>query len=195
MGDVSVEDAKSRVLAEAQGYYQGINFKLAPWPSSAKQVAEAASLQLALCETEDLAKAVVAYSDDSDPTSPMPRGFQNAIFAVTATPSALSNATDRAKRLLAAELIEKDHKSGDSAKLVRDQLKRIIPQLTREFAIQTRRAFDRVVLPGGSVAVSTGSFSLKRFLTILRGIWFIQRSVSTSHSAVMKPAKSTLRSS
>jgi len=151
MSNVPLEDARSRVLSEAQGYFQGINFKPAAWPTSAKQVSESTSLQLALCETEELAKAICAYSDNSDPAAPMPRGFQNAIFAVTATPSALNNAIERAQRLLSAEGIQREHKSGESGRLVREQLKKILPKLTREFAIQTRRAFDRVVLPGGAV--------------------------------------------
>ncbi|MCI0333338.1 MAG: DUF499 domain-containing protein, partial [Planctomycetes bacterium] len=179
MTDIPLEDAKSRVLAEAQAYFQGINFKVAAWPVSPKQVPESAQLQLALCETEELAKAVCAYADTTDPGAPMPRGFQNAIFAVTTTQSALNNAVERAQRLLAAEAIEREHKSGESGRLVRDQLKKIMPALGREFQIQTRRAFDRVVLPGGSVkqlderylvadeeALKTvkGQASLKRFL-------------------------------
>lgn len=147
---VPLEDARSRVLAEAQGYFQGMTFKLAAWPASARQVSESAALQLALCEEEKLAKAVVAYNDDSDPAAPMPRGFQNAIFAVTATPSALSEAVRRAQRLMAAEAIEKENK-GESGKLIREQLKKVQPELLKQFGLQTRRAFDRVVLPGGAV--------------------------------------------
>jgi len=150
MTDVPLEDARSRVLSECQSYFQGMTFKPAAWPTSAKQVSESAALQLALCETEDLAKAVCAYADNTDPAAPMPRGFQNAILAITATPSALNNAIERAQRLLAAEAIEREHK-GESGRLVREQLKKILPTLTREFRIQTRRAFDRVVLPGGAV--------------------------------------------
>lgn len=151
LGDISVEDARSRVLAEAQGYFQGITFKVAAWPDSAKQVPESATLQLALCEDEKTARSVVAYSDDTEPTAPMPRGFQNAIFAITATPSALTEAIRRAQRLMAAELIEKENRTGESGKLIREQMKRINPELLKQFGLQTRRSFDRVVLPGGSV--------------------------------------------
>lgn len=149
-GRVPFEDAKSRILAEAQGYFSGPAFKLAPWPTSAKQVAESAELQLALCETEKIARSVCAYSDDSDPDAPIPRRFQNAIVAVTATPAALAAAMDRAKRLLAAEAIGREHK-GESGKMVRDQIQRLMPELQKQFQIQTRRAFDRVVLAGGAV--------------------------------------------
>jgi hypothetical protein len=150
LADVPVEDARSRVLAEAQGYFQGMTFKLAPWPTSAKQVPESANLQLVLCEDEKIAKAVVACSDDTDPAAPMPRAFQNAIFAATATPSALNEAIRRAQRLMAAEAIERENK-GESGKLVREQLKKIQPELLKQFSLQTRRSFDRVVLPGGAV--------------------------------------------
>ncbi len=83
--------------------------------------------------------------------APIPRGFQNAVVAVTATPSALDHAVDRARRLLAAEAIERDHKTGEGAKMVREQLQRIKPELHRQFRLQTCRAFDRVVLAGGNV--------------------------------------------
>jgi hypothetical protein len=33
--DIPIEDAKSRVLSEAQGYFTGPVFKLAPWPANA----------------------------------------------------------------------------------------------------------------------------------------------------------------
>jgi hypothetical protein len=147
---VPIEDARRRVEAEAQGYFTGPTFTPYNWPSSAKQVPESAKLQLALCENEKIAKAVCAYSDDSDPASPMPRGFINAILAVTATPASITSAVDRAQRMLAALEIDKENK-GDSGKLVREQLKRILPDLTKQFQVQTRRAFDVVVLPGGVV--------------------------------------------
>lgn len=150
-GKIPLEDAKSRVMAEAQSYFAGPTFKLAPWPTCARQVPESASLQLALCETEAIAKTVCAFADDSDPQAPIPRRFINAIFAVTATPTAFNAAVDRAQRLLAAEAIEHENEKGDTAKLVRDQLQRVKPELQKQFRIQTCRAFDRLVLSGGSV--------------------------------------------
>ena len=176
--DISQEDAKSRVLAEAQGYFSGMTFKVANWPTSAKQVSESATLQLALCESEKIAKAVCAFEDDSDPAAPMPRRFQNAILAVTASPTAFDAAVEKAQRMLAAMEIERENK-GDTGKLVRDQLRKISPELHRQFAIQTRRAFDVVVLPGSAVGhideqyqvsdehilqKAHGQSSLKRFL-------------------------------
>lgn len=147
--DVSIEDGRSRMLADAQQYFAGPTFRLSPWPESGRQVAESADLQLALCEDEKTAHAVCEYADDSDPQAPIPRRFQNAIVAITATPAALAAAVDRARRLLAAEQIERQNKTGETSKLVRDQLQRIKPELQRQFRIQTFRAFDRVVLAGG----------------------------------------------
>ncbi len=149
MTDIPLEDAKGRVLAEAQGYFAGPAFKLSPWPKNSKQVPESGELQLVLSESEKIAKAVCAYVDDTDPQAPIPRRFQNAILGVTATPPALNGAIDRAQRLLAAEAIERDHRVGESGKLVREQLKRIMPELQKQFRIQTCRAFDRVILAGG----------------------------------------------
>jgi hypothetical protein len=150
MNYISLEDARSRVLAEAQGYFQGPAFRLAAWPLNARQVPESAELQLALCETEPLARIVCAFSDDSDPQAPIPRRFLNATLAITVTPSALSAAVEKSQRLMAAESIEKEYKSGEAGKLIRDQLQRIKPELQKQFRIQTCRAFDRVVFAGGA---------------------------------------------
>ncbi|MFQ5830736.1 MAG: hypothetical protein ACE5JD_16510, partial [Candidatus Methylomirabilia bacterium] len=68
---------------------------------------------------------------------------------MTATATAFGRALDRGQRLLAAEAIEREHRSGDSGKLVREQLQRLKPELQRQFCLQTCRAFDRVVLSAG----------------------------------------------
>jgi hypothetical protein len=151
MTRVASEDARSRMMAEVQQYFGGPEFKLASWPSSAREVRPSADLQLALCENEKLAKLVCAYEDDIDPHAPIPRGFVNAIVAVTAAAPALADALDRAKRLLAAEEIDREVRQGDSNRLARDQLQKVLPELKRRFAVQSRRAFDRVVLAGGQV--------------------------------------------
>jgi hypothetical protein len=150
MGQIPIEDAKSRVLAEAQSYFAGPTFKLAAWPTSARQVPESAELQLVLAEDEKIAKAVCAYADDTDSRAPIPRRFRNAIVAVTATALTFNAAVDRAQRLLAAEAIEREHRTGETSRLVREQLQRIKPELQKQFRIQTCRAFDRVVLAGGA---------------------------------------------
>ncbi len=150
MGKVSIEDARGRVLAEVQGYFSGPGFKLASWPQNARQVPNNADLQLALCDDEAKARLVCACEDDSNPERPMPRQFINAIVAITANPSALSAAVERAQRMLAADQILEENKSGESGKLVREQLKTILPRLQKDFRIQACRAFDRVVLPGGT---------------------------------------------
>jgi len=149
-GRIPIEDAKSRVLAEAQGYFTGPGFKLAAWPASARQVPEAADLQLVLCEEEKTARSVCANADDGDPQAPIPRRFQNAIVAITATASGLGAAIERARWLLAAEAIEKEHRTGDAGKMVREQLQRLKPELHKQFRMQTYRAFDRIVLAGGT---------------------------------------------
>jgi len=150
MAQISIEDARSRVLSEAHEYFKGMYFHLCAWPTSANQVPDKVDLQLALCEDEKIACSVIAYSDDSEPASPMPRLYKNAIVAVAPTPSSLNDAIQRARRMNAAENIGKEHRTGDAGKIVREQLKRVQPELTHQFQIQARRAFDRVVLPGCS---------------------------------------------
>lgn len=148
---VPLEDAEARVRTEAQQYFGGAGFRLAPWPEHARQVSDSADLQLALCQTEDIAKAVSAYADDTDPAAPVPRRYQNAIVAVAATLAVFRNAVARAQGLIAAEQIEKDYRTGEQGRQIREQLARLKPELDRQFRIQTRRAFDRVVLAGGHV--------------------------------------------
>ena len=160
IADIPFEDGKSRVLSEVQQYFQGPEFKLAAWPARASQVSNSSELQLALCEEEKLAKRVCQFEDDSDDSALMPRGFQNAILAITATPSALNHAIDRARRLLASEAIERDHKTGDSSKLVREQLTKLRPEFTKQFRLQAYRAFDRVVLGNGQVLSLDESYQI-----------------------------------
>jgi len=152
MSDIPLETAKDRVYSEAQGYFSGLTFRVTPWPMNARQVPESARLQLALCETEKIARLVCSYSDDSDPASLIPRRFQNAIVAVAPITSAFNAAVESAQRLLACEAIEREHRTGEAGRLVREQLQKVKPGYERTFRIQTRRAFDRVVLAGGHTA-------------------------------------------
>jgi hypothetical protein len=148
---IPIEDAKARVLAEVHGYFSGPTFTLRAWPNSAKQVADSATLQLALCEEEKLARSVCDLKDDSDPQAPIPRTFRNAILAVAPSPAALNQAVDYAQRLIAAEKLEKEHERGESGKLVREQIQRVAPEFLKQFRLQASRAFDRVVLADGKV--------------------------------------------
>lgn len=146
-----LEEAKDLVRAEAQQFFNGPQLKLCAWPSSAQQVAPVAELQLALCDSEDLARRVCAYEDESDPNAPMPRGFRNAVLAVAPSPSAYSLAIERAQRVLAAEEIKKDYEKDPAQKLAFDQLaQKVLPDLRKQVRVQTYRAFDRLVLGSGT---------------------------------------------
>ena len=147
---IDADDAKSRIRAEVQQYFGGAIYKLAPWPQNAAQVPETADLQLALCETEADAVKMVTLSDDRDPGSPIPRGFKNAILAVTASPAKWVSAIEKAQRLMAAEKIERENSTGTQGKLVLEQLHRAKPDLTKQFYFASYRAFDRVVVGGKS---------------------------------------------
>lgn len=70
---------------------------------------------------------------------------------MTATTSTLNKALDGAQRLMAIEALEKENKTGETAKLIREQLQRVRPAYQRNFRLQTYRAFDRVVLSGALV--------------------------------------------
>jgi len=145
---VPLEDAEARLQGEAQAYFGGAGFRLRAWPETPKQVPETVELQLALCHTPELAQSVCQYVDDAEPGAPVRRRFINAICAVTAKKAAYDNAVSRAQAVLAAEEIEKEYRTGEAGAAIRDQLKRLKPELERQFKIQTRRAFDQVVLSG-----------------------------------------------
>jgi hypothetical protein len=148
MRDVNSEDARSRVLGDAQGYFGGPAFRLVSWPKTASAVPESAEFQLVLCEETDIAAAVCEFQDNSDPLARMPRGFRNSIVAVAPTRGSFEEAITRARRLMAAEAIEKDAK-GESGKQTRDQLLRVKPELQKRFHTQTRRAFDQIYSASG----------------------------------------------
>lgn len=147
MRNVSLEDATSRVLGDAQTYFVG-RWRIVAWPKSAGQVSDSPELQLALCDDPGIAESVAKYSDDSNPQAPMPRQFRNAIVAIAPTPAALNEAIARAQRLIAAETIEKES-TGEAKKLAREQLQRVKPELQKRFHTQTRRAFDQLFLATG----------------------------------------------
>ena len=158
---IDAHEAQSRVMSEVQQYFGGLTFKLAAWPTSAKQVPNSADLQLVLCSDEALAERICAYEDDTtNPDHPFPRPFRNAIIAVTAKTAAFDGITQQARRLLAAEAIEREYRGGESGKLVRDQLNTIMPGLRTQFSRQARRAFDRVVLASGSVGTLEEAFQV-----------------------------------
>ncbi|MGD0916904.1 MAG: DUF499 domain-containing protein [Thermodesulfobacteriota bacterium] len=146
---VDLQEAKERVFTETQSYFAGPVFSLSSWPDRPKDVLERKDLQLVLCGDVKLAEQVCAYADTTDPGAPVPRRFRNAIVAIAPSPDGFNTAIEKARRLIAAEQIERDAKHGESHALVREQLNRIKPTLSREFKIQTCRAFDTVVRTEG----------------------------------------------
>lgn len=146
---IDIEDARQRVLSEVQGYYGGAVFKLAPWPQLARHVSESADLQLALCSDRKTAELVCRFHDDTDPKAPMPRGFLNAIVAISPSQGAFDQAVNRARRLLAAQAIQKESGAGDQGKMIREQLQKHLPELEKQFRLQSARAFDQVVTAAG----------------------------------------------
>lgn len=147
---IPLADAESRVQTEAQQYFQGAAFKMRNWPEHANAVPDVAQFQVVLCDSETRARSVAGNSDDRDPSAPIKRRFINAVVALAPTESAYRAAVHRAQSLMAAEELEREYKTGDSGAMIREQLKRIKPELDKQFRVQARRAFDRVVLADGS---------------------------------------------
>lgn len=136
-------DALARVHAEAQGYFQGALFKVVPWPQGARQVPDTAKLQLALCDSVDLAKSIASLGNEEDDS---PRQYRNAIVAVAPAKDPLDSAVSLARRVLAAEQILAEYKTGDAGKKIRDQIEPLLTSSRRDLGIQSRRAFSNVVL-------------------------------------------------
>jgi len=147
---IPLADAESRVQTEAQQYFAGAGFKVRNWPEHANAVPDVAQFQLVLCASEAKAKSTAAHADDRDAGAPIKRRFINALVAVAPTDAAYRAAVQRAQSLMAAEELEREYRTGDSGALIREQLKRLRPELEKQFRVQARRAFDRVVLADGS---------------------------------------------
>lgn len=147
---VLLADAESRVQTEAQQYFQGTGFKVRNWPEHANAIPDVAQFQLVLCSSEETARSAVVHADDRDPAAPIKRRFINAVVAVAPTDAAYRAAVQRAQSLMAAEELEREYRSGDSGAMIREQLKRIKPELEKQFRVQARRSFDRAVLADGS---------------------------------------------
>lgn len=147
---IPLADAEARVQTEAQQYFAGASFKVRNWPEHANAVPDVAQFQLVLCDSEARAKSATAHADDRDPGAPIKRRFINAVVAVAPTDAAYRAAVQRAQALMAAEELEREYRTGDSGALIREQLKRLRPELEKQFRVQARRAFDRVVLADGS---------------------------------------------
>ncbi len=148
MVQVPRADALDRLKADAQKSFQGAFAKLLPWPSNAKAAPDRPELQIALCESEDVAKSLVAYKDDT-PGSEILREYRNAILAVAPDASGLEKAVQRMQRLKAAESIEEETPNTEAGKLAREQLKKQKPELIKAARLETARAFNRLVLADG----------------------------------------------
>lgn len=147
---IPLADAESRVQTEAQQYFQGAGFKVRNWPENASAVPDVAQFQLVLCDSETRAKSIAAHADDRDAGAPIKRRFINAVVAVAPTDAAYRAAIQRAQSLMAAEELEREYRTGESGAMIREQLKRLRPELEKQFRVQARRAFDRAVLADGS---------------------------------------------
>jgi hypothetical protein len=150
MVQVPVADALDRLKADVQKSFHGSFGKLVAWPTNAKSVPDRSELQIALCQTEDIAKSVVSYSDDT-PNEAKPREFVNAIVAVAPDAGALQKAVERVQRLMAAEAIDDEQANTEQGKLAREQLKKLLPDMRKRARIDQARAFNRIALSDGSV--------------------------------------------
>ena len=150
MTQVSRDDALDRLRTEVQKSFQGGFAKLMPWPPNAKAVPDRPELQLALCDSEAVAKSVVAHDDDT-PGIELLRSYRNAITAVAPDPAGLEKSIQRMQRWIAAEQIEAETPTSEAGKLAHEQLKKQRPALITALKLEAARAFTRLVLADGAV--------------------------------------------
>jgi hypothetical protein len=150
MTQVSRDDALDRLRTEVQKSFQGGFAKLLSWPPNAKAVPDRPELQLALCDSEAIAKSVVAH-DDETPGSESLRSYRNAIVAVAPDAAGLEKSIQRMQRLMAAEQIEADTPNTEAGKLAREQLKKQRPELIKALKLEAARTFTRLALADGAV--------------------------------------------
>jgi hypothetical protein len=145
--EIPEDDARASVLTRVQRHYGGATFKLSAFPASPRAVPESAELKLALCDSEELAEAVCAFTDNADPDRPERRAFRNAILALAPTKQSLEEAVRVARRLMAAERIEEEAKRAEPRdKPTLQQLDKYLPSLRKQAQVRACRAFTRVFL-------------------------------------------------
>ncbi len=145
MTQVSREDALDRLRADVQKSFQGGFAKLLSWPPDAKAVSDRPELQLALCDSEAVAKSVVAHEDDT-PGSESLRTYRNAIIAIAPDAGGLEKSIQRMQRLVAAERIEDETPNTEAGKLAHEQLKKQRAELIKTLKLEAARTFNRLVL-------------------------------------------------
>jgi hypothetical protein len=146
---VSRDDALDRLRTEVQKSFQGAFAKLMPWPPNAKAVKDAPELQLALCDSEAIAKAIVTYSDDTLANETL-REYRNAIVTIAPDAAGLEKSIQRMQRLMAAEEIEAETPNTEAGRLAHEQLKKQRPELIKALKLEAARTFTRLALADGA---------------------------------------------
>jgi hypothetical protein len=150
MTQVSREDALNRLRGEVQKSFQGGFARPLSWPPNAKAVPDKPALQLALCDSEAIAKSVVAYEDDTSESESL-RTYRNAIMAIAPDAAGLEKSIQRMQRLMAAEQIEAETPSTEAGRLAHEQLKKQRPELIKALKLEAARTFTRLALANGTV--------------------------------------------
>lgn len=143
---VSNEDAKGQVRTRVSQYYGGTFFQLANWPEDVTSVPRTAKPILALCDHEALGKDIARFESIDADGHKSPREFINNLAVLVPDGNLLASAIERAKRLKAAEDLDREARQGAGNPLAQKQLEKILPSLRRQFRIEAVRAFTRLVI-------------------------------------------------
>jgi hypothetical protein len=124
-------------------------FQLCNWPEDVTGVPRNAKPNLVLCDHEALGKDIAQFERIDSEGHKSPREYINNIAVLTPDGNLLASAIERAKRLKAAEDLDREAKQGAGNPLAQKQLDKILPGLRRQFRIEAVRAFTRLVLHSG----------------------------------------------
>jgi hypothetical protein len=91
------------------------------------------------------------------------------VAAVTAKADAFQEAVTRAHKVLAAEEIELEHKTGEAYKLLREQLRSLMPTLKRELRLKACQVFNTVVLADKSPYTLVEKYQVKEETALQKG--------------------------
>lgn len=146
---ISTEDARGQVRTRVSGYYGGVFFQMCNWPEDVTGVPRNAKPTLVLCDHEALGKDIAQFERVDAEGHKSPREYINNIAVLIPDGNLLASAIERAKRLKAAEDLDREAKQGAGNPLAQKQLDKILPGLRRQFRIEAVRAFTRLVLHSG----------------------------------------------
>lgn len=158
--NIPAEDARQHVLNLLQEKWRtGAFFETHFFPRTPSDVPDNARLKLVICDSVEMARAVCQYERGQE----LPRRFINAIVALAPDAESLQRAIARARRLLAAQQVQREQQTARERRTPDQQaqarqLNDALMRLRREVQLETLRAFRIVVLHTGELGAMEDAY-------------------------------------